>query len=102
MSDRCGCCRRPWPEIPGNGGDHTRRRDVSACTECIPHLESTLQKNSDHLAAWRGVVERHDRAHATEVARLTARIQELTTELEARPEKIVARYVDRGELLHAQ
>ncbi len=102
MSETCACCRRPWIEIPGNGGFSPNRRDVSACTECIPHVESTLQKNSDHITAWRAVVERHDQAHAREVQQLNEQIESLRAELASRPEKVVLQYIDQNEMNEAK
>ena len=102
MSDTCACCRRPWNEIPGNGGLGQDRRDVSACTECIKHAGWHLRASDEHIAAWRSVVERHDRAHARQVEELQGEIAALKAEMAARPERVVMRYIDQDEMYAAK
>lgn len=101
VSDRCACCQRLWSEVRQLGripAQTDTRNDGTRCADCGPHAGFALQSDRDHLRLWRELLADHDDQHAREATGLRERIDALEQQLRDRPERVVDRYVDLGEL----
>jgi len=61
-----------------------------------------LRSDPEHIELWRSFLDARQRAHQREVSELWDQIADLRLQLEARPEKIVERWVGTDEIKAAE
>jgi hypothetical protein len=102
----CTCCGRPWERCPVElkrvGLRGPGRNPDNVCRDCIDHAGFGLRMASEHIALWRSYVDAVEAEGQARLAEAEARVAKAQAELAARPEKVVEKYVNDGEIVAAR
>lgn len=88
--------------LTGGLGRETGPASSSVCGDCLPHVQSNMQANREHLVLWAAYAGHVQALGEQTAAELRALLASKDAELANRPEKIVDRYVDADKLEDAR
>lgn len=102
----CTCCGRPWERCPVEnkriGLRGPGRNPDNVCQECIAHAGFGLQMAKEHIPLWERYVAQVEAEGAARLAEAEGRVTRAQAELARRPERIVERYINEGDMQVAQ
>lgn len=104
LDQRCVCCRRPWPDIEALTGEArgSYRNPEAPCRQCLPHLGFSMRSDTEHLQMWITLDQHHQDRAASQVALLQGDLEGMRAQLDARPERLVEKYLDADVLVEAR
>lgn len=98
----CTCCGRPWERCPVEnkriGLRGPGRNPDNVCQECIAHAGFGLQMAKEHIPLWERYVAQVEAEGAARLAEAEGRVTRAQAELARRPERIVERYINEGDM----